>query len=32
MWMPLDQVRQWHKGEIEKYRDIIVRAGIGKIE
>jgi tripartite-type tricarboxylate transporter receptor subunit TctC len=32
MWMPLDQVRQWHKGEIEKYRGIISKAGIEKIE
>jgi hypothetical protein len=32
MWMPLDQVKQWHKGEIAKYRDIIVKAGIEKIE
>jgi tripartite-type tricarboxylate transporter receptor subunit TctC len=32
MWMPLDQVKQWHKGEIAKYRDIISKAGIAKIE
>jgi tripartite-type tricarboxylate transporter receptor subunit TctC len=32
MWMPLDQVKQWHKGEIAKYRDIITKAGIEKIE
>jgi tripartite-type tricarboxylate transporter receptor subunit TctC len=32
MWMPLDQVKQWHKGEIAKYRDIITKAGIDKIE
>jgi tripartite-type tricarboxylate transporter receptor subunit TctC len=32
MWMPLDRVKQWHKGEIAKYRDIISKAGIAKIE
>jgi tripartite-type tricarboxylate transporter receptor subunit TctC len=32
MWMPLDQLKQWHKGEIAKYRDIITKAGIEKIE
>jgi tripartite-type tricarboxylate transporter receptor subunit TctC len=32
MWMPLDQVKQWHKGEIAKYRGIIFKAGIEKIE
>jgi tripartite-type tricarboxylate transporter receptor subunit TctC len=32
MWMPLDQVKQWHKGEIAKYREIISKAGIAKIE
>ena len=32
MWMPLEQVKQWHKGEIAKYRDIISKAGIAKIE
>jgi tripartite-type tricarboxylate transporter receptor subunit TctC len=32
MWMPLDQVKQWHKGEIAKYRDIITKAGIERIE
>jgi len=32
MWMPLDQVKQWHHAEIAKYRDIITKAGIEKIE
>ncbi len=32
MWMPLDQVKQWHKREIAKYRDIISKAGIQRIE
>jgi tripartite-type tricarboxylate transporter receptor subunit TctC len=32
MWMPLDQVKAWHHGEIAKYRDIITKAGIEKIE
>ena len=32
MWMPLDQVKPWHKGEIAKYRGIITKAGIEKIE
>jgi len=32
MWMPLDQVKQWHHAEIVKYRDIITKAGIEKIE
>src|SRR5215831_13933353 len=32
MWMPLDQVKPWHKGEIAKYRGIITKAGIAKIE
>jgi tripartite-type tricarboxylate transporter receptor subunit TctC len=30
--MPLDQVKKWHHAEIEKYRDIITKAGIAKIE
>ena len=30
--MPLDQVKAWHHGEIAKYRDIITKAGIEKIE
>jgi tripartite-type tricarboxylate transporter receptor subunit TctC len=32
MWMPIDQVKQWHHAEIAKYRDIITKAGIEKIE
>ena len=32
MWMPLDQVKKWHHDEIAKYRDIITKAGIDKIE
>ena len=32
MWMPIDQVKQWHHAEIVKYRDIITKAGIEKIE
>jgi tripartite-type tricarboxylate transporter receptor subunit TctC len=32
MWMPLDQVKKWHHDEIAKYRDIITKAGIEKIE
>jgi tripartite-type tricarboxylate transporter receptor subunit TctC len=32
LWMPLDQVKKWHHDEIAKYRDIITRAGIQKIE
>jgi len=32
MWMPLDQVKQWHHAEIAKYRDIITKAGIAQIE
>jgi tripartite-type tricarboxylate transporter receptor subunit TctC len=32
LWMPLDQVKQWHHAEIAKYRDIITKAGIEKIE
>ena len=32
MWMPLDQVKKWHHDEIAKYRDIIAKAGIEKIE
>jgi len=32
MWMPIDQVKQWHHAEIAKYRDIITKAGIAKIE
>src|ERR1043166_1877309 len=32
LWMPLDQVKQWHHAEIAKYRDIITKAGIAKIE
>jgi tripartite-type tricarboxylate transporter receptor subunit TctC len=32
MWMPLDQVKQWHHAEIVKYRDIFTKAGIEKIE
>jgi tripartite-type tricarboxylate transporter receptor subunit TctC len=32
MWMPLDQVKAWHHGEITKYHDIITKAGIAKIE
>jgi tripartite-type tricarboxylate transporter receptor subunit TctC len=30
--MPLDQVKKWHHDEIAKYRDIITKAGIAKIE
>ena len=30
--LPLDQVKKWHHDEIEKYRDIITKAGIAKIE
>jgi tripartite-type tricarboxylate transporter receptor subunit TctC len=32
MWMPLDQVKKWHHDEIAKYRDIITKAGIARIE
>ena len=32
LWQPLDQVKKWHHAEIEKYRDIITKAGIAKIE
>ena len=32
MWMPLDQVKKWHHDEIARYRDIITKAGIDKIE
>jgi tripartite-type tricarboxylate transporter receptor subunit TctC len=32
LWKPLDDVKKWHHDEIEKYRDIITRAGIAKIE
>jgi tripartite-type tricarboxylate transporter receptor subunit TctC len=32
MWMPLDQVKKWHHDEIVKYRTIIAKAGIEKIE
>jgi tripartite-type tricarboxylate transporter receptor subunit TctC len=32
LWMPLDQVKNWHHGEIEKYRNIITKAGIKQIE
>jgi tripartite-type tricarboxylate transporter receptor subunit TctC len=32
MWMTIDQVKQWHHAEIAKYRDIITKAGIEKIE
>jgi len=32
MWMPIDQVKQWHHAEIAKYRDIITKAGIAQIE
>jgi tripartite-type tricarboxylate transporter receptor subunit TctC len=32
LWMPLDQVKQWHHAEIAKYRDIIAKAGIPQIE
>ena len=32
MWMPVDQVKPWHHGEIAKYRDIIGKAGIAQIE
>jgi tripartite-type tricarboxylate transporter receptor subunit TctC len=32
LWMPLDQVKKWHHDEIAKYRDIITKAGIAKIE
>jgi tripartite-type tricarboxylate transporter receptor subunit TctC len=32
MWMPLGEVKKWHHSEIEKYRDIITKAGIAKIE
>jgi tripartite-type tricarboxylate transporter receptor subunit TctC len=32
MWMPSDQVKAWHHGEIAKYRNIITKAGIAQIE
>jgi tripartite-type tricarboxylate transporter receptor subunit TctC len=32
LWMPLDQVRKWHHDEIARFRDIITKAGIAKIE
>ncbi len=32
MYLPLDQVKKWHHAEIEKYRDIITKAGIAQIE
>jgi tripartite-type tricarboxylate transporter receptor subunit TctC len=32
LWMPLDQVKAWHRSEIAKYRDIITKAGIAQIE
>jgi tripartite-type tricarboxylate transporter receptor subunit TctC len=32
LWMAPDKVKQWHHAEIEKYRQIITKAGIAKIE
>jgi tripartite-type tricarboxylate transporter receptor subunit TctC len=32
LWMPTDKVKKWHHDEIEKYRQIITKAGIAKIE
>jgi tripartite-type tricarboxylate transporter receptor subunit TctC len=32
LWMPIDQVKKWHNGEIAKYRTIITKAGIAQIE
>jgi len=32
LWMPLDQVKKWHHDEIARFRDVITRAGIDKIE
>ena len=32
LYIPLDQVKKWHHDEIAKYRDIITKAGIAKIE
>lgn len=32
MWMPLDQVKKWHHDEVEKYRGIISKAGIEKVD
>ena len=32
MWMPLDEIKKWHHGEVAKYRDIITKAGIAQIE
>ena len=30
--LPLDQAKKFHADEIKKYRDIITKAGIAKIE
>jgi tripartite-type tricarboxylate transporter receptor subunit TctC len=32
LWMPLDQVKKWQHGQTVKLRDIIIKAGIEKIE
>ena len=32
LWIALGDVKKWHHDEIAKYRDIITKAGIEKIE
>jgi tripartite-type tricarboxylate transporter receptor subunit TctC len=32
LWMPLDEVKKWHRDEIVRFRDIIAKAGIERIE